>query len=94
MDNKQFNSKLSKRISLDYKETSSLIQAVASTMAELMSEGDKIAIPGFGTFSVNKLNEEISVDLTTGKRLLLPPKIVVEFTPSALMVRRLDRDSI
>lgn len=89
MDNKQFNNKLSKKISLDYKETASLIQSVASALSGFMTSGDKVAIPGFGTFSARKLEEKISLDRSTGKRLLLPPQIIIEFSQSALLTKHL-----
>ena len=50
---------------------------------------DSVAVPAFGTFTPVKHNEEESVDLSTGRRMLLPPEIRLEFAPSAAMLRRL-----
>lgn len=50
---------------------------------------DSIAIPGFGTFEPVKEDERIQNDLSTGKRLLLPPEITVQFKSSALLRRKI-----
>ena len=91
MDNKQFIMRLAKRMSLDYKETSDLTQAVVALLGETMAVGDKVAIPGFGTFSTVKYDETISIDHSTGKRMLLPPLIEPRFEGSAILMKHIER---
>ena len=48
-----------------------------------------MAIPRFGTFVPVKHEEEVITDLSTGKRMLVPPEINVEFHPGAMLTKRL-----
>jgi len=52
---------------------------------------DSVAIPSFGTFIPRKRDEEIADDLSTGRRMLLPPQITLEFTPAAMLRKKLSR---
>lgn len=91
MDNKQFITRLAKRSGMDYKETAALLQSITSLMADKLSAGDTVAIPGFGSFAPEKLDETVLIDRSTGKRMLLPPQIVVRFEESAILSKRLDQ---
>lgn len=42
---------------------------------------DSVSIQGFGTFEPRKKLERIAVNPATGKRMLIPPKIVLSFKP-------------
>ena len=61
----------------------------SALLSESGSELDSIAIPGFGVFESKKRLERINVHPATGKRMLLPPKIVMSFKPSALLKQKL-----
>ncbi|MDR3340493.1 MAG: HU family DNA-binding protein [Candidatus Symbiothrix sp.] len=54
---------------------------VALITAELI-ESNIISITNFGNFEVKKRNERINVHPETGKRMLIPPKLVVKFKAS------------
>lgn len=93
MDNKQFITRLSKKSSIDYKETASLIASISTAIADILGNGDSIAIPGFGTFSPVKHDEEIRVDLSTGKRILFPPCLTVAYTQSSILNKHLSQSN-
>jgi nucleoid DNA-binding protein len=42
-------------------------------------------LPSFGSFSTVKHDESIITDISTGKHMLMPPCIEVEFTPSNIL---------
>lgn len=67
-----------------------LMTGLSSIINEALTQGDKIALPSFGTFATVKEDEHIINDLTTGERLLMPPSIIPEFQPSSLLKRRLN----
>lgn len=90
MDNKGFISVLSKKLARDSKDIAALIEGLSASFRDKCGNMDTIAVPGFGTFEPVKEDERISVDLSTGKRLLLPPKITLEFRPSALLRKKLN----
>ncbi len=85
MDNKQYITQLSRRATLNYKETQQLVSSAIATIIEILSQGDNVAIPTFGTFGTEKRDEYIDVDSNTGKRMLFPPSIKVVFNPGTIL---------
>lgn len=67
------------------KDTSELISSLLSDMTQQLEEGNVISIQGFGTFEVKKKAERISVNPITKQRLLVPPKLVLNYKPSTLL---------
>lgn len=82
MNNKEFISELSRRLSYNNKETTQLVSSVLGIMTQELQEGKTIAIQGFGTFEVKKKMERISVNPSTQQRMLIPPKLVLTYKPS------------
>lgn len=87
MNNKQFISEISSATGASTKDVTELVAAVCNAIKSNLKENDSVAIPGFGKFEAVKEEEKISVDLSTGKRLLLPPVINVIFTPASSLVK-------
>lgn len=85
MNNKEFTSELSKRLGYTLKDTSELISSLLSGMTRQLEDGNVIGIQGFGTFEVKKKAERISVSPTSKQRMLVPPKLVLTYRPSALL---------
>ncbi len=83
MNNKEFIADLSARTKYSAKEVTSLIAAVVSVMTSELTEEKSIAISGFGTFEVRKKLERVLVNPTTKQRMLVPPKMVVNFRPTS-----------
>ena len=85
MNNKEFISKLSKQTSLSASAASKLMNDTLKLLEEHFERNDAVNIAGFGTFEVKKKMERISVNPTTGKRYLIPPKLVLGFKPSNVL---------
>lgn len=85
MNNKEFISELSRRLGYTLKDTSELVTALLSDVTQQLEEGNVITVHGFGTFEVKKKAERISVNPTTKQRMLVPPKLVLTYKPSALL---------
>lgn len=62
-------------------------------MGHLAREMDVVSVPGFGSFEPRKRLERISFQPSTGKRLLIPPKIVLGFRPSAVLKQKVKEGS-
>lgn len=90
MDNKQYITQLSRRATLNYKETQQLVSSTIATITELLSQDDKIAIPSFGTFCTEKQDEYIDTDPNTGKRMLFPPSIKIVFNPGTILSKSIN----
>lgn len=89
MDNKALLDMVAERINRDAEDVNRLVDALISVVKTRCGELDSIAVPGFGTFETKKKLERVVVNPTTGKRMLIPPKIVLSFRPSALLKNKL-----
>lgn len=89
MDYKQFRHCLCERLNLGSAEVDALTQGVSAVIGRACSELTDVAVPTFGTFVATKHNEQEQTDLTTGKRMLLPPEITISFQTGAKLAKRL-----
>lgn len=71
------------------KDVDRLVGALTRVVGERATEMDTITLPSFGNFEPKKRLERISVNPATGRRLLLPPKIVLGFRPSSLLKQKI-----
>ena len=85
MNNKDFISELSAKMGRSSKETSDLVASLLSGMTRQLEEGNTVYIQGFGTFEVKKKVERISVNPVSKQRMLVPPKLVLSYKPSAAL---------
>lgn len=85
MNNKEFISELSRRFVYTNKDTTQLVSSVISIMTQQLQDGNTVAIQGFGTFEVRKKLERISINPATQQRMLIPPKLVLIYKPSAIL---------
>ena len=85
LNNKEFISELSRRFVYTNKDTTQLVSSVISIMTQQLQDGNTVAIQGFGTFEVRKKLERISINPATQQRMLIPPKLVLTYKPSAIL---------
>lgn len=89
MDSKTLNRQLAASLQLSSQQVSSLLGGFAKVLASSAETLSTVAIPSFGTFNTVKYDEEIKTDLETGRRLLFPPRIVLEFNPASSLRKKL-----
>ena len=85
MNNKEFIAELAHRSGKTVKDTGQLVTAVVDVFAAKLQEGHQLVFGNFGAFEVKKKLERISVNPLTQQRMLVPPKLVVNFKPSAAL---------
>ena len=90
MDNKTFLTRLSRRMGCDTRDAAAMVAALSAVVRDECGALHSIAVPGFGTFTGIKHEETVSTDLTTGRRLLLPPQIVLSFTPGSKLRKEVE----
>ena len=83
MDSKTFINNITQILDEDTVHVISLIEAFAATLCSCATTMTVVAVPSFGSFVPTKADEEIITDRSTGRRLLLPPQITVEFHAAA-----------
>ena len=82
MNNKDFITELADRTGFSVEDAQQMVDIIIETMGDHFLEGDSVLIPNFGTFEVKKKMERIMVNPATGQRMLVPPKLVLNFKPN------------
>lgn len=89
MDNKTLIDTVSRKTGINKKEATAMLQALAAAVTKSAISGDAVAFPGFGTLEPKKRQERIMAVPSSGRRLLLPPKISLSFRPAAQLKQQL-----
>ncbi|WP_243349297.1 HU family DNA-binding protein [Parabacteroides sp. FAFU027] len=79
MNNKELIGELARRLELTQAEAQALLEKTCKIMGKRFAEMDTLSIQGFGTFEVKKKQERLTIHPVSGKRLLVPPKLVLSF---------------
>lgn len=83
MNNKEFIAELSLKTGMNSRQAQSLVDQFVTAMGDHFLEGDSISVPNFGNFEVKKKMERVIMNPATAQRMLVPPKLVLAFKPSA-----------
>lgn len=89
MNNKEFLSELAKRSGVSVKDATNLMSGLTTEMTAHLEEEDTVSIFGFGNFEVKKKLERVVINPSTKQRMLIPPKMVLNFKPSSNLKERL-----
>ena len=82
MNNKDFIAELAQRTGFTAEDTQKYVNSIVEAMGDHFQESDSVLIPTFGTFEVKKKLERVMVNPSTGLRMLVPPKLVLNFKPN------------
>ena len=89
MDYKQFRKRLCERLGRNSADIDALVEGLSIVLRQSCAELDSVAVPAFVTFAPRKHAEAVVDDLSTGKKMLVPPEISIEFRPGAMLLKRL-----
>jgi DNA-binding protein HU-beta len=89
LKNKDLIQKIQQQAPATSEKTAELLELTTSIIAKILSDGDILAIQGFGTFEVKKKEERISVNPSTGSRWMIPPKLVPNFKPGTILKEKI-----
>lgn len=82
MNNKEFTAALAAHIEISDKEAARFVEALGIEMADTLDEGSSVTVQSFGSFEVKKKMERILTNPSTKQRMLVPPKLVLNFKAS------------
>ena len=82
MNNKEFITELAERLGYTAKDTQKLAGNLINAMVDAFQEDQAVLVPNFGVFETKKKMERIMVNPGTGQRMLVPPKLVLNFKPN------------
>lgn len=83
MNNKEIILELSQRTGYTQADTQKLVRTLIDEMGNRFTEGESVYLNNFGTFEVKKRLERVVVNPGTQQRMLVPPKLVLNFKPIA-----------
>ena len=83
MTNKDYILELAEQTGYSPEDTQKMVNVIVETMGDIFQEGNMVLVPSFGTFEVKKKMERVMVNPSTGQRMLVPPKLVLNFKPNA-----------
>ena len=89
MDSKNLVTKLSMVTGEAPEVIAAKMDTMVATLTELCRGLDSVAIPGFGTFQPEKVDE--SVVETPAGRTLMPPAVTVQFKSSVVLRKALGK---
>jgi len=78
----EFSAELQKRLGLSKKETDRLINETVEVITDQLQKNNVVNLYNLGYLEVKKRNERLMVNPVTGKRSLVPPKLIVGFKAS------------
>lgn len=88
MDTKSLINQLALSLDRDPEDVAVVLKSLSDAIASQVKEGNTVALPGFGTFEPKMRAERIANHPSTGKRILVPPKLSMVFKPSALLKQK------
>ena len=91
MNNKEYIADLAQQSGYTQTDTQKMVAAVIEQMGDSFEEGNSVLIPNFGTFEVKKRLERIIVNPGTQQRMLVPPKLVLNFRPKESVKDKLNK---
>ena len=80
---------LSQRLKLTKAEVGKRMDETTAIIIEELVKDNVVSIMNFGTLEAKKRLERISVHPNTGKKMLVPPKMVVKYKPSVSFNKKL-----
>lgn len=89
MESKALIEKVAANLGRKPEDVDKLLDALAGVLRARCGEMDNVVIPGFGSFEPKQRNERVIIHPATGKRMLVPPKVVVGFKVSRVLKNKL-----
>jgi len=91
MNNKEFIAELALRSGYTQADAQKLVNTLIEGMGDSFEAGENVSLTGFGTFEVKKRLERIMTNPATGLRMLVPPKLVLNFRATASVKEKLKK---
>ena len=80
---------MASRTGFSAKATQTLVNNIVNAMGDAFQEDNAVLVPNFGVFETKKKMERIMVNPASGQRMLVPPKLVLNFKPNQTLKEKL-----
>ncbi len=91
MNNKEFIDTLSTKTGFTKEQTEKYIKTIILSMNDSFEDDEAIKINNFGTFERKLRMERVIVHPQTQKKILVPPKYVLNFKPAQIIKEELKK---
>ncbi len=91
MNNKELIAELAQRTGGTQQSTQRMALTVIESLLSQIEEKESVQVPLFGTFEVKKRLERVIVSPNSGKKMLVPPKLVLNFKPVSTWKEQLQK---
>ena len=91
MNKQEFVSMVAERIDADCSQANNVVNAVFGEIIRTLAVGEKLVIPGFGTFSMAKRAAHMATNPNTGEPVYVPEHTVPVFRPGKTMRDAVDQ---
>lgn len=85
----ELKAELCEKTGLSSNESAAMLDATIECLKDYAKSLDYVAIPGFGTFSSSKIDEQIIENCNTGQNMLTPPNIKLSFKSSVVLRKKI-----
>ena len=89
MDNKMLVESVAANLGRSTEDVGKLLDSLAGVLSTRCGEMDTVVIPSFGAFEPKKRNERVMLHPSTGRRMLVPPRVVLSFKISQVLKAKL-----
>lgn len=89
MESKELIERVAERVGRSKEDVQKLVDGLIIVLQERAVDLDSVAIPGFGTFEAKKKEERVVNNPSNGKRMLVPPRVVLNFRVSNVLKNKL-----
>ena len=89
MTKKELINEIAKDADLSIKDSGKALNAFVGAFGKAMKKGQRIQLPGMGTFTINKRSARVVRNPRTGAKLNVPAKKVVKFKAAPLLSKGL-----
>ena len=89
MNHSELLATLAQRLQLPKDEVGRRLDETTAVITAELVKNNVVSIMNFGTLEVKKRQERFSVQPNTGKKLLIPPKLIVKYRASVSFNKKL-----
>jgi len=89
MNHSELLATLANRLQLSKAEVGKRLDETTAVITAELVKNNVVSIMNFGTLEVKKRQERFSIQPNTGKKLLVPPKLIVKYKTSASFNKKL-----
>jgi nucleoid DNA-binding protein len=89
MNSAELANALSKKLQMPKSEVTKKLEDTVSIITEELIKSNIVSLYNLGNLEIKKREERVCVNPTNGKRVLVPPKLIVKFKTSSTLKEKL-----